>query len=363
MIATPSRDLKELTSIRFFAAFYVVVFHAYDSLPALYAWDSGLIRNGYLGVDLFFILSGMILTHVNIDRVRAGTFRYGDFMVHRLARIYPLHLAVFLAFVALYAVAARAGIETGGEGENWEYAPQHLLLLHAWGTTGAHAWNAPSWSISAEFFAYLLFPLSLFLIARLRPLAGLCLAAAFMTATWIVSPMIDGQQLTERSYDFGILRVMPEFLIGVFLYQVLRRMHDSGRVAPWVPRLLLLPVAALFLGAAHLDMADPVLIAGLTALLFVLGLCALAAPDNPMRHPALVYLGEISYSTYMVHYIFLVVGGGLSLRFFGSGAFPLWYWLAVIAALYLASAVSYHLIELPARRAIRGVSARRHRAV
>jgi len=359
----PPRDLRELTSIRFFAALYVILFHAYDSLPALYSWDSGLIRNGYLGVDLFFILSGMILTHVNIDRVEAGTFRFGHFIVHRLARIYPLNLAMFLAFVAFYAVASRAGLLADAEGRNWDFALQHLTLLHAWGTTDAHAWNGPSWSISAEFFAYLCFPLCLFLIALLRPLIGLGLAIALMAVFWVLSPLIDGKQLTQRSFDLGILRIIPEFLIGIFLYLALRQLQGSGRVPPGLPRLLLVPTGALFFMLAHLDLADLVLITCLTLLLSVLGLCAMNAPDNPMRHSILVYLGEISYSTYMVHYIFLVAAGGLSLLLFGSNAFPLWYWLIVIAVIYPASSISYHLIELPARHAIRALLDRSSNAV
>ena len=75
--------------------------------------------------------------------------------------------------------------------------------------------------------------------------------------------------------------------------------------------------------------------------------------------PALVYLGEISYSTYMVHYIFLVAGEGLARKLFGTTVFPLWYWLCVVAAIYPASALSYHLVELPSRRLIRSLVGRK----
>ena len=350
--ATP-RDLGELTSIRFFAALYVVLFHAYDSLPALYAWDSGLIRNGYLGVDLFFILSGVILTHVNLDRVQAGTFRFRDFMIHRLARIYPLHLVMFLAFVVLYGVAGRAGLLRDAEGRNWSYAAQHLLLLHAWGTTGSPAWNGPSWSISAEFLAYLSFPLYLILVRRWRPLPGLAVAGGVFALFWLASPFFGGAMLTQRSYDFGILRIIPEFMIGAFLYMAIRQ--TCNRVTPdaRVMRLAISANILTYLAAAHADMPDPVLILILAVLIFVLGVAAFGSQGGLMRHPALVYLGEISYSTYMVHFIFLVVAEGLASRLFSTQAFPLWYWGATIATIYLASVVSYHLIELPARRFIR----------
>lgn len=351
-IAAPL-DLKELTSIRFFAALYVVLFHAYDSLPSLYAWDSGLIRNGYLGVDLFFILSGMVLTHVNIERVRAGTFRYNEFMLHRIARIYPLHVTMFVAFLVLYTIAGWAGLLKEGLAQNWGYAAQHLLLIHAWGTTQGHAWNGPSWSISAEFFAYLSFPIYLLLLRLWRPAPGLLVAAIVFALIWMASPILQDTRLTQRSYDFGILRIVPEFLLGVFLYQVARQVHTAGQISAGLLQVAMPLAIAAYLVAAHLDMHDPVLIFFMALLLFILALCSLGEVPNLMKHPGLVYLGEISYSTYMVHYIFLVAGGGLALKLFGSPAFPLWYWLALILAIYPASALSYHVVELPSRRAIR----------
>ncbi len=345
---TPPRNLRELTSIRFFAALAVILFHVYDHLPWLYQLDSGLIRNGYLGVDLFFILSGMILFHVNRADLQAGSFRYRAFLQNRLARIYPLHFVMFTAFVSLYAIAHQAGINTQGEGENWGYAAQHLLLLHAWGTTAGHAWNGPSWSISAEFFAYLLFPLLAAFALRFRPLAGLALSVAiFLGFVFVLSQT--NARIAQRSYDFGILRIFPEFLLGVFLGLV---MH-SAKVGVPILRLLVPGVVTACLIAAHLDLPDVVLILLLATMTLLLGLSAMTDRRTILKHRILVYLGEVSYSTYMVHYILLVVAIPLSQRFFGSQDFPLWYWLAMIGVMYLTSIVSYHLVEIPARRLLR----------
>lgn len=345
----PPRDLKELTSIRFFAAFFVVLFHAHYSLPWLSGLDTGLIRNGYLGVDLFFILSGAILTHVNFEAWQAGQFRFRSFLMHRFARIYPVHLMMFLIFLAVYAVAARMGMAANREGANWSVALQHLLLVHAWGTTSNNnAWNGASWSISAEFFAYLCFPIYLSLAARFRPVTGLALSVLVFAAFYGASDFT-GTALTGRTYDFGILRILPEFLMGVFLYRVLRQVRIPEASLRW-----LLPATALAcLLALHLDLHDVAIVLLLAGLVFVLGLAAFAPRNNVMRAPALIYLGEISYSTYMVHFIFLLVFVALSEKFFGSGLLPLWFWLLMILGIYLASALSYRLVEVPARRAIR----------
>lgn len=350
--ATTPVDLRELTSIRFFAALYVVLFHAYDNLPWLYDQENGLIRNGPLGVDLFFILSGMILTHVNLPHIKAGSFRFRAFLVHRLARIYPLHVAMFLAFVVLYAVAARLGVLREAEGRNWAYAAPHLALVHAWGATQGHAWNGPSWSISAEFFAYLSFPVCVLLMRSMRPGTGLVLALGFFGVVSALSGLT-GVPLTARSYDFGILRIIPEFLAGVFLYLVMTEPAVKAAFSATALRVLVLVLILGFGVAAYVDLPDLVLIACLMAVLFVLGLQALGARPNALRHPALVYLGEISYSTYMVHYFILIIFNGVAQKLFHSHDFPLWYWLAMFAAIYAASALSYHWVELPARRFIR----------
>ena len=98
----PPVDLRALTALRFFAAMWVVLYHFW---PNLSADMPTLVAKGYLGVELFFTLSGFILCHVYLDQVAAGRFDFGAFLWARLARVYPLHLAT-LAAVGIMAVAA-----------------------------------------------------------------------------------------------------------------------------------------------------------------------------------------------------------------------------------------------------------------
>ena len=124
------QDLKQLTSLRFFAAMWVVLFHYWPSLSAVMP---PLVSKGYLGVELFFVLSGFILSHVYLKGFGEGRFKYADFLWARLARIYPVHVAT-LAGLALLALGATAlGLHAGDKLLIWPSLIPNLLLLQAWG--------------------------------------------------------------------------------------------------------------------------------------------------------------------------------------------------------------------------------------
>src|SRR5579871_4886437 len=87
-------NIKPLTALRFFAAAWVVLFHYWPNLTL--AAPPALVAKGYLGVELFFVLSGFILCHVYLPPFEEGRFKYADFLWARLARIYPMHLMTLL---------------------------------------------------------------------------------------------------------------------------------------------------------------------------------------------------------------------------------------------------------------------------
>src|SRR5262245_26486696 len=156
-ISYPSH-IKSLTSLRLIAAIWVLLYHFREHL-GLDLGRIGLVANGYLGVDLFFTLSGFILAHVYLSEVEGGRFGYGGFLKNRIARIYPMHLAALAAMLVLFAGAKAMGVAVGApEAFKLRDLPQHLFMLHAWGLTQTVGWNFPSWSISAEWAAYLCFP-------------------------------------------------------------------------------------------------------------------------------------------------------------------------------------------------------------
>ncbi len=102
--ARPS--IASLTGIRALAAFLVLFLHADQNIPIGISQSVRVVSRGYLGVDLFFLLSGFILTYVYFDSMRQPTWRkFGIFMWHRFIRLYPVHIAVLAALVAVVLAA------------------------------------------------------------------------------------------------------------------------------------------------------------------------------------------------------------------------------------------------------------------
>src|SRR5262249_47882759 len=137
---------------------------------------------------------------------------------HRFIRLYPVHVTVLAALVVVVVLARAAGVTLNNPQEwRWPDLFWQLTLLHAWGVIASPGWNAPSWSISAEWFAYLLFPLlgpaRLALRARAAALllavaALAATAAAFALAGWTLNTWVGAPALT---------RVAGEFLCGAAL--------------------------------------------------------------------------------------------------------------------------------------------------
>ncbi len=142
-------DLRALTSLRAFLAVGVVLFHyqlQWD--PAL--GFSPIIERSRLAVDAFFMLSGFILAHVYGPAFASRGFSYRRFIVARLARLYPLHVAVLTGALIMVLGATAAGVRFDGEGYGLLAFFQTLFLIQAWFPTDAELnWSGPSWSLSA----------------------------------------------------------------------------------------------------------------------------------------------------------------------------------------------------------------------
>src|SRR5258708_1351521 len=161
--------LSNLTPLRGIAAIWVVVFHfqvlvVQFILPA----QTLIVAKGYLMVDLFFIMSGFIICHVYHqsfqDGFASGNFR--KFIVARFARIYPLHL-----FTLVLLIIFVGATKSWNPIDDPKAIPANIFLIHALGIHKVFTWNVPSWSISAEWWAYMIFPLLIIFIYRKKRLA------------------------------------------------------------------------------------------------------------------------------------------------------------------------------------------------
>lgn len=352
-VPTPP-DLRALTTLRFLAALWVVLYTAWPHLDV--SWVPVAVTKGYLGVETFFILSGFILSHVYLEAAGEKRFRYGGFLWARLARVYPLHLVTLFGMIGLGVAATFAGLSIDGSLTNWRDLPAHLTLTHAWGLAGSSAFNHPSWSISAEWAAYLGFPAFAFVAWRFRdrPLLAVGLAAAFVLGLYAAFQPLAGYSLTEATFRWGALRIVPCFALGCALYLV----HRRGGV-PYAGRVSLLSGAAVLISAS-LGLWDAFTVLAAGGL--ILGLGSLDnARAGVFGSKVGVYLGEISYSIYMVCAPVLLLTTNVAARLTGADdkQFHIIVWLALVAAIPVAAMATYHLVERPARKALRGVADRR----
>jgi peptidoglycan/LPS O-acetylase OafA/YrhL len=360
----PRPQIVSLTSLRFFAATAIVVYHAFGfnnaHLPAASRGPLAgflferlpLFCYAHLAVDFFFILSGFVLAHVYLDALASGQFDYARFLKRRLARIYPLHAATALACLLLFAGATAVGHPLKDSRMfSLPAIVANFLMVHAWGVVDHLSVNGPSWSVSAEWFAYLLFPLAAWAVLRsplgsittLVAAVGVFLGVYYLDVYVWASPPL----LTERTFDFGILRIGVEFPIGVALYRVFReRPHDFAR--PWQA----LAAVLLTLLAMQFQWEQALVVLLFAALIYFCAANESADRLRPLAHRWLVYGGEISYSIYLVHAPLLAcVAAALALA-----GVPKISWtsdfvfLASIPAVIAVSIASYEWLERPANR-------------
>ncbi|WP_437202397.1 acyltransferase family protein [Planctomicrobium sp. SH664] len=348
--------IDSLTSLRFFAAFAVVIlhyFHLYEEREASGAvrnwflqWTP-FLRHGELMVDFFFILSGFVLAFVYSSAVQKQSLQYFGFVRKRFARIYPLHLVMLLAFIGVWLATSMFSIRFERADEyTWPRALYNFLMLHS--MTGLkRGFNGPSWSISAEWVAYLLFPfVAAFFLSRLRLRSALLVAIGwFLLVYFLVSK--PGYAMTDRTGDGGVFRILAELPLGIVAFRIYAMNLQLPRPQLWV--------AGSILSLTLLMTFDAPTWMSVLVISTIVLFCALAERQNSiawLRHPWLVYGGEISYSIYMVHSFIQTFLGGLNkaLKFpMDTTNSDLVYLLAGVPLVLLVSHFTYRWIEVPAR--------------
>jgi peptidoglycan/LPS O-acetylase OafA/YrhL len=345
-------NIKTLTGVRGFAALWVVLFHIQGSPFSHISLPAEFIKHGFWGVDVFFVLSGFVLSHV-YERSFAEKIVPGDYFHYqglRLARIYPLHLVTFVAAFACYILSVTIGHGTAAAANfGFHEAIMNLTLLHAWGTTKSLSWNDVSWSISAEWFAYLFLLVPCIRLLRNVPLKVLYTIAAISWCLVIfVYLPVRTSNLLDMTYDFGILRMAPEFLGGYVAYQSARAIRRN----PIIGDLACLAGLVGIVFVASQDTFQALLLP--VCMLFLVGL-SMEGPVGSFffGNRIAMFLGEVSYSIYMCHVLVLMVIDGVvkrlplpqTLSWFGAG-------IAVgsLIAIIVTSHCLYILVERPCRK-------------
>ena len=347
-MTSSTREITDLTVCRAIFAAWVFTYHVdlHADFSAHLGSAAGLIRRGYLGVDGFFLLSGFILArvHPEFGRSTTGSLRfYGK----RLARIYPVHLAVLVLLAAVAASGLALGIVPHDPGRfSLAALGQDLLLIQGWGVANQLAWNYPSWSISTEWAGYLLFPAFCVAIARLRQIPAIILLILCAAVLAIVDHHF-GQSLNLTFAD-SLWRFFPEFIAGILTARL------APEAAPHAPTRLLAGIGVAAVIGALLLRADTLVVAALWLLITSLAMRA----DNGQKPifpslPLLRFLGILSYAFYMS---FATVELFLAQLYGHEGWNPAdrkWlYALAMTALTFVLALTLHHLVEKPSRQFI-----------
>lgn len=378
-------EIRSLTGLRLFAAAWVVLFH-FQFTPgrefqAAIDHLRPIVGVGSLGVDLFYVLSGFVIAFTYLDRMgpRLNAGQSWRFIWARISRVWP----VFAVVTNLFGLWLAAKMIFGdGDIAFQKVQPdlgfvswlRQMLMVQIWTEPyfDGVSWVGPAWSISAEWAAYTLFPLTALLYHRLARLPRWSLAALAVLA---MAPLAVISGTTGNPYFpySWLVRIGVGFTSGVLVFLAVRHVPLTDRVrrlaALTAYGALALIVVGLFVGDSMVGMAEgDGERGGMVLVLFpvLVGALALSVGRGPSRLLGTnwaVHGGRISYSLYLVHVPVFEVVWTAMIRYRGligpdtpggiAAAF------AALVVVFVAAHLLWKLVEEPARVRLRRVTDRR----
>ena len=367
-------EIKALTGLRIVAAVWVVLFHFRPMLgdvsPGFRDALAPVLNCGAQGVDLFFILSGFVLTWNYLDRMgRSWSARATlHFLWLRLARVWPVYL-VTLHLAALWVIftlhVGHVPSPDAGQLTAISYVRQ-VILVQLWFQPffDDSSWDGPAWSISAEWLAYLIFGVLVLVILRMKQATrarSLMLLAFAASLPPVVMLLASGHFYTPWSW---LPRIVTQFTAGALACAAVRRLRLTNRgrhVAGYISLLLLIAMV----GVLYWLDAHPITGVvendggGVVDVLFVPLVITLAigvgSLPGLLSTRLMVYGGQISFCLYMVHELVHTAWGWAVEQFALTPQDNPWKWnvVGLLAIAVGASILLYHFVEEPARRWMR----------
>ena len=333
---------KEIDGLRAVAVLPVVIFHLNND------WLPG----GYIGVDVFFVISGFLITSIIIDQHSRGEFRFSNFYKRRVRRILPALLVMVFTTLAVgnFVLYGPDVNDLGEQGlaSLLSYANfSHMFMAgNYWGHEAENSPLLHTWSLSVEEQYYLIFPIILVFILKYcrhwttTALSILCLISIiiFLVGSKI-HPTATFYMLPTRAWELGAGSVLAAAVSsGCKLQYNFNSMLSSIG--------LLLVIASYFILSGN-DGVTGLLVIPVLGVVLIIGFSN--NRDNLVNRflsmAPFVHIGKISYSLYLWHWPVLVYASQLTTDNAGLA-----YFTSVIFIMLFLSIASYHLIEAPARR-------------
>lgn len=333
-------EIRPLTALRGIVALWVVVYHLVGSLEASGLTDgpngalANLTRGGQFGVDIFFMLSGYVITMSYEQR------GYLSFVGRRCARIFPLHVVVMLAMAVGVTAIARLGVTPRDEkyfsADTFGFA---LTLTNTWFGLPP-SWNNPTWSLSVEFGIYLAFPM----LFALLPKTGACRLAVMAACL-----LADSATLSLIGFSITGVGAMLRGVLGFCAGAMLRLGGwNAGICSPTAIGAAILLLCAL----------GQYWLAVFPAALLIITLADVRRRNSAfwlMSSAPMVWLGRISFSVYLTHVPLLILFTVVAKRSGGVANGHVYVSaLAFVSIVILVASVTFVIVERPSRILLRG---------
>ncbi len=344
--------LKPLDTIRGLAAIIVALFSHYhhfdknmaaDAQP-FYSIFSVFYENGWHMVDLFFVLSGVVFSYVYGKKINESRIDGREYTVYRFSRLYPLHFAslIFVSVLFLYSVSRGDSIFVY-TASDVKYFFANVFFIQSGITPWPWTFNGPAWSVSCEVVAYILF----FIIMKYFFHRRLMIASGLIVTGFLFRNLHTNTYIVNM--DIG--RLLMGFFVGLLIYELL----FSGKLKAGHYYFITAALALAFAGAVFVKPTAW----SYSAVVFLYPALIIAAikiaPINKvLSFRPLTYLGDISYSVYLLHFpvqlLLHTSARVFNLNFlYGSEGF----FLVYAGLIGIASILSYEFFEKPVQAILR----------